>query len=123
MHGRSKEEGTISDDGGGPRKSKASLDEKAKQDILAACERLRAAIRTAVEPKDQSRFMTAVDQIASMVAKGELDMDAITGHIQQSKGHTRRHLRGEPVTMVQLLGALDGIEQEIVDFFNSIAKR
>lgn len=113
---------TISDNAPAPTK-KAKLDEKAKQDILTACERMRAAIRTTVDARDQVKFLTAVDQIASQVAKGEIDMDSLSGHLQQTKGSTRRHLRAQPVTMVQVLNALDGIEQEIIDFFNSLTKK
>jgi hypothetical protein len=41
--------------------------------------------------------------------------------MQQTKGQTRRELRGRPINMVQMLNALDGIEQEIVDFFREIS--
>jgi hypothetical protein len=115
------EESTAGARGGYGKKSKRAIDERAKEQIRASCERLRAAIRTIVEPRDQNKFLNAVDQIQQMMNKGEIEFESVQGAIQQTKGQARRSLRQKPVDMVQLINGLDGIEQEILDFFKEVS--
>jgi len=115
------EESSTGARGGYGKKSKRSLDERAKEQIRASCERLRAAIRSIVEARDQNKFLNAVDQIQQMMNRGEVEFEAVQASIQQSKGQARRTLRQKPVDMVQLINGLDGIEQEILDFFKELS--
>lgn len=109
--------------GGYGKKHGAQLDDRRKDAIKAALERLRSAVRTSVEPKDQSRFLTAIDQIQSNVMSGQIDVDSLQGTMQQTKGHARRSLRTRPVDMVQIINAIDGIELEVAEFFRQLAMK
>ncbi len=106
---------------GGYGKKKGVLDERRREDVKAACERLRCAIRSLVDAKSQSKFLSAVDQIQQMVMRGEVDLDSLQGTIQATRGQARRSMRDRPVDMVQLINHLDAIDLEIAEFFRSIA--
>jgi hypothetical protein len=93
-----------------------------KQDIRSALERLRAAIRTRVHPRDQTHFLDVVDRIQEFVMKEVGEIDQIQGQITRTKDTTRRLMRTKPVDMVQLLNELDGVEKDVVEFFTLLAK-
>jgi hypothetical protein len=92
-----------------------------KQDIKGALERLRSGIRTRVHPRDQAHFLDVVDRIQEFVMKEAGEIDQIQGQIGRTKDTTRRLLRTKPVDMVQLLHELDGLEQDVVEFFTLLA--
>jgi len=95
-------------------------EEQFRQDIKAALERLRNAIRTRVAPRDQSQFLDVVDRIQEFVLNRVGDLEQVQGSIARTKDTTRRALRSRPVDMVQLLNELDGIESEVVQFFSQV---
>jgi hypothetical protein len=86
--------------------SNALKAERYRQDLQAALERLRNAIRTRVPPRDQAHFLDVADRIQAS--------------LRRSKDTTRRLLRTRPVDMVQLLNEIDGLEQEVVQFFTAL---
>lgn len=106
-----------------PKKPSKALDERRKQEIRAALERLRSVIRTSLEPRDQSKFLNVVDRVQEQILSGNIDLESLSGTFQQTRGQTRRQLRSQPVNMVQLLNAIDGVEQEVIDFFREISQR
>src|SRR5262245_48806825 len=95
--------------------------ERHNQDIKSALERLRSAIRTRVHPRDQAHFLDVVDRIQEFVMKEAGEMDQIQGQIMRTKDTTRRLMRTRPVDMVQLLNELDGIEQDVIEFFTLLS--
>lgn len=95
--------------------------EQHKQDIKSALERLRSAIRIKVHPREQAHFLDVVDRIQEFVMKEAGQIDQIQGQLTRTKDTTRRLLRTRPVDMVQLLNELDGIEQDVVEFFSLLA--
>ena len=95
-------------------------EEQFRQDIKAALERLRNAIRTRVTPRDQSQFLDVVDRIQEFVLNRVGELETIQGSIARTKDTTRRSLRSKPVDMVQMLNELEGIEQEVVAFFSNV---
>lgn len=102
------------------REARSVLAEKQLQDIKSGLERLRNAIRSTVVPRDQNKFLVVIDQIQEMVLHSNVQLDTIQGQIQRTRGTTRRHLRGRPTDMIRLLNSLDGIEKDVVDFFNQV---
>jgi hypothetical protein len=92
-----------------------------KQDIKSALERLRSGIRTRVNPREQAHFLDVVDRIQEFVMKEAGEIDQIQGQITRTKDTTRRLMRTRPVDMVQLLNELDGLEQDVVQFFTLLA--
>jgi hypothetical protein len=98
----------------------AIKEEQFRQDIKAALERLRNAIRTRVTPRDQSQFLDVVDRIQEFVLNRVGELEQIQGSIARTKDTTRRSLRSKPVDMVQMLNELEGIEQEVVTFFSQV---
>ena len=92
-----------------------------KQDIKSALERLRSGIRTRVHPREQAHFLDVVDRIQEFVMKEAGEIDQIQGQIIRTKDTTRRLMRSRPVDMVQLLNELDGIEQDVVEFFTLLS--
>ena len=92
-----------------------------KQDIRSALERLRSGIRTRVHPREQAHFLDVVDRIQEFVMKEAGEIDQIQGQITRTKDTTRRLMRNRPVDMVQLLNELDGLEQDVVEFFTLLA--
>ena len=92
-----------------------------KQDIKGALERLRSGIRTRVHPREQAHFLDVVDRIQEFVMKEAGEIDQIQGQITRTKDTTRRLMRARPVDMVQLLNELDGLEQDVVQFFTLLA--
>ena len=98
----------------------ALKEEQFRQDIKSALERLRNAIRTRVAPRDQSQFLDVVDRIQEFVMNRVGELEQVQGSIARTKDTTRRSLRARPVDMVQLLNELEGIEQEVVAFFNQV---
>ena len=93
-----------------------------KQDIKSALERLRSGIRTRVHPREQAHFLDVVDRIQEFVMKEAREIDQIQGQITRTKDTTRRLMRSKPVDMVQLLNELDGIEQDVVEFFTLLSQ-
>jgi hypothetical protein len=105
----------------GSREAQAA---KHQQDIKSGLERLRSAIRTRVHPRDQTHFLDVVDRIQEHVlSRASGEVEALQGQIARTKDTTRRLLRTKPVDMVQLLNELDGIEQEVVQFFQVLAQK
>ena len=98
----------------------AIKEEQFRQDIKAALERLRSAIRGRVAPRDQWQFLDVVDRIQEFVLNRVGELEAIQGTIARTKDTTRRSLRSRPVDMVQMLNELEGIEQEVVQFFTQV---
>ena len=98
----------------------AIKEEQFRQDIKAALERLRNAIRTRVTARDQSQFLDVVDRIQEFVLNRVGDLEQVQSSLARTKDTTRRTLRQKPVDMVQLLNELDGIEQEVVQFFSQV---
>ena len=98
----------------------AIREEQFRQDIKAALERLRNAIRTRVHPREQTQFLDVVDRIQEFVLNRVGELEQVQSSIQRTKDTTRRTLRTRPVDMVQLLNELDGIESEVVSFFTQI---
>ena len=96
--------------------------EQHKQDIRSALERLRSAIRIKVHPREQAHFLDVVDRIQEFVMKEAGEIDQIQGQITRTKDTTRRLMRSKPVDMVQLLNELDGIEQDVVEFFTLLSQ-
>jgi hypothetical protein len=92
-------------------------EERFRQDIKSALERPRAAITSKVHPREQSHFLGVIDRIQEFVTTKAGELDQIQGQIQKTKDDTRRHLRTRPSDMVQVLNELDGIEQDVIDFF------
>ncbi len=92
-----------------------------KQDIKSALERLRSAIRIKVHPREQAHFLDVVDRIQEFVMKEAGEIDQIQGQITRTKDTTRRLMRTRPIDMVQLLNELDGLEQDVVQFFTLLA--
>jgi len=92
-------------------------EERFRQDLKAALERLRASIQSRVQPRDHSHFLAVVDRIQEFVTGKGGQLDQVQGDIQRGKDTTRRHLRSRPSDMVQMLNELDGIEQDVVQFF------
>lgn len=92
-----------------------------KQDIKSALERLRSGIRMKVHPREQAHFLGVVDQIQEFVMKEAGEVEQIQGQINRTKDTTRRLMRQRPVDMVQLLNELDGLEQDVVQFFTLLA--
>jgi hypothetical protein len=101
--------------------SNAAKAEKFQQDIKVGLERLRGAIRMKVHPRDQTHFLDVVDRIQDAILNKAGEVETIQGQIARTKDSTRRLLRTKPVDMVQLLNELDGIEQEVVQFFQTLA--
>ena len=100
--------------------SNALKEEQFRQDIKAALERLRYAIRSRVPPREQTQFLDVVDRIQEFVLNRVGELEQVQSTIARTKDSTRRSLRSRPVDMVQLLNELDGIEQEVVQFFSQI---
>ena len=100
--------------------SNALKEEQFRQDIKAALERLRFAIRSRVPPREQTQFLDVVDRIQEFVLNRVGELEQVQSTIARTKDSTRRSLRSRPVDMVQLLNELDGIEQEVVQFFSQI---
>lgn len=98
----------------------AIKEEQFRQDIKAALERLRNAIRTRVSARDQSQFLDVVDRIQEFVLNRVGDLEQVQSSLQRTKDTTRRTMRAKPVDMVQLLNELDGIESEVVQFFSQV---
>ena len=98
----------------------AIKEEQFRQDIMAALERLRNAIRMRVPARDQSQFLDVVDRIQEFVLNRAGELETIQGSIARTKDSTRRSLRSKPVDMVQMLNELDGIEQDVVSFFSQV---
>jgi hypothetical protein len=94
--------------------------ERYRQDLHAALERLRNAIRTRVPPRDQAHFLEVTDRIQEAAARKLGDLEQLQASLRRSKDTTRRLLRTRPVDMVQLLNEIDGLEQEVVQFFTAI---
>lgn len=101
--------------------SNAAKADKHQQDIKVGLERLRGAIRMRVHPREQTHFLDVVDRIQEVVLKRAGEVESIQGQIARTKDTTRRVMRSKPVDMVQLLNELDGIEQEVVQFFQALA--
>lgn len=95
--------------------------EQHKQDIKAALERLRSGIRVKVHPREQAHFLDVVDRIQEFVMREAGEIDQIQGQITRTKDTTRRLMRSRPVDMVQLLNELDGIEQDVLEFFSMLS--
>lgn len=91
--------------------------------MKTALERLRAVIRDKVEPRDHSRLFNLVDQIQQQVFHADFNYESVQSSIQQTRGTTRRYLRDKPVDMVQIIKALDGVEQEVVDLLTAVARQ
>jgi len=98
----------------------AIKEEQFRQDIKAGLERLRNAIRTRVPARDQSQFLDVVDRIQEFVLNRVGELEQVQSSLQRTKDSTRRALRQKPVDMVQMLNELDGIEQEVVQFFSQV---
>jgi hypothetical protein len=101
----------------------AIKEEQFRQDIKAALERLRAAIRMRVHPREQSQFLDVVDRIQEFVLNRVGELEQVQSSIARTKDSTRRALRSKPVDMVQLLNELDGIESEVVSFFSQVLQK
>lgn len=98
----------------------AIKEEQFRQDIKAALERLRNAIRTRVPVRDQTQFLDVVDRIQEFVLNRAGELEQVQSSLQRTKETTRRTLRQKPVDMVQMLNELDGIETEVVSFFSQV---
>ena len=85
-----------------------------------ALERLRGAIRASVMPREQSKFIAIVDQIQEQIMSGSVEIETVQSNIQRSRGTTRRHLRKQPMDMCKILNAIDGLEEDVVEFFNHL---
>jgi hypothetical protein len=100
-----------------------ALDERYRQDLKAGLERIRFTVTANVPPRDQWRFLSPIDIIEQNLSRETFDIEAVRREIQQAKGSTRRFLAGRHVTMSEILNSLDGLEQEVMDFFNEVLGR
>lgn len=94
--------------------------ERCRQDLQAALERVRNAIRTRVHPRDQAHFLEITDRIQEAAARKLGDLEQLQASLRRGKDTTRRLLRTRPTDMVQLLNEIDGLEQEVVQFFAAL---
>lgn len=96
-------------------------DNKSKRDdVKGAFERFRAAVRDSCKPGVQAKLLQAIDLVEQGFMAGRLPLDGAKASLQQVRGNARRQMRENPIDMVRLLKAIDGMEDEIVQFFTSL---
>ncbi len=91
-----------------------------RDDAKAAIERFRAAVRDTCPPALQAKIFMALDQLEQGALAGRLGSDGMKSGLQQVRANTRRNLRETPTDMVRVLKALDGMEDDVVKFLESL---
>lgn len=59
-----------------------------------------------------------VDSLQEHLSKPRFDIIQVQQDISSTRSTTRRLMQSRPNLLGQLLGSLEGLEQEVVDFFN-----
>ena len=90
-------------------------------EIKAAMEKLRAAIRDSVKASDQSKFLTTIDALEADLMGRLQDAMRMRSHLQQVRDTSRRVLRPVPQSMVRLLTAVDGVEEDLKKILEELA--
>lgn len=84
-------------------------------------EKLRAAVRDSVKSSDQSKFLTTIDALEADLVGRLQDPMRMRSHLQQVRDTSRRVLRPVPQSMVRLLTAVDGVEEDLRRLLDSMA--
>ena len=82
--------------------------------LRSALEKIKAAIRESLGPKDQLKFLGMIDGIQQAINNGQITQEALQGPIFRAKASTRKTLREDPLAMSQLLNGFENLEEEIM---------
>lgn len=91
-----------------------------RDDVKGAFERFRSAVRESCSPNVQAKLLQAIDLVQQGFMAGRLPLEGAKSGLQQVRSSARRTMRDAPVDMVRLLKAIDGMEDEIVQFFSAL---
>lgn len=90
-------------------------------EVKTVMERLRAAIRESVKASEQSKFLTTVDTLEGELLARSRDSLRMRSHLQSMRDTSRRVLRPVPQSMVRVLKAVDGIEEDLSRILDEMA--
>ncbi|MBI4565933.1 MAG: hypothetical protein HY716_14690 [Planctomycetes bacterium] len=92
-----------------------------RDEVKGAFERLRAALRTSCKGSSATRLMQVVDVLEQNFMSGRMaQSDGAKSELQVVKGTVRRLLKDTPNDMVRMLKAIDGLEDDVVKFLESL---
>ena len=91
-----------------------------REDLKAAFERFRAAVRELCPSNVQNRLLQSVDTMEQGLMAARLPPESARSSFAQVRGHARRSMREVPTDMVHLLKAIDGMEEEMNRFFAAL---
>lgn len=90
-------------------------------EVKTVMERLRAAVRESVKGGDQGKFLTTIDALEADLMARSRDALRMRSHLQSVRDTSRRVLRPVPQSMVRILKAVDGVEEDLQRILDQMA--
>jgi hypothetical protein len=91
-------------------------------EVKTVMERLRAAVRESVKASEQSKFLATIDALEADLMARSRDAIRMRSHLQNVRDTSRRVLRPSPQSMVRILKAVDGVEEDLQKILDAMGE-